>query len=93
MLFFVISVTDRGYEVRRRQMGAAHETDRASGATGYLGVNRPRVAGFPFGREGDERRLARDEIPQVRGRTLVFRLGTDTRGARPYIHSISPSRH
>src|SRR5829696_1709908 len=35
------------------------------------------------GKGGDVRRLAQEETTGIRGRTFVFRLGTDTRKDRP----------
>ena len=42
----------------------AYTTGGASGATGYLGVNRPRVAGFSFGMEGG---MEGDEKASLKG--------------------------
>lgn len=66
----------------------------ASGATGYEGSLGDPVAGFVFGRarrgRGDETGLVAEEVERARGRTLVFRLGTDTK--RPAPHSGHSTR-
>jgi hypothetical protein len=85
-------VIDGGYEARLVARWAPIRDGQSqwrNRLSNYLRVNGPRVAGFVLGKGeregkgGDERRLAREEITRVRGRTLVFRLATDTRRRRP----------